>query len=228
MKRSVISGTPRNISINATHSSLTSDKSARRTKFSTFSLGRTRANSTTVSKTRVTPVSRSGTVLLSNLCTTSAAPVNGNRANNKISLRASADITMPMSKSSAMTMRRGSHRRMLPMSQLSRMPVGRLRLLRRPSARAMPMGKLITIPATARSRFSIRPPQWITDTGCRPGTPGNPLSRTSVMAKESTASMASQRVAPNGVYRARAQPTARAGMLASSRRRTSMPIVSRL
>ena len=31
--------------------------------------------------------------------------------------------------------------------------------LRRPSASAMPMGRLRTIPATASSRFSIRPPQ---------------------------------------------------------------------
>ena len=39
------------------------------------------------------------------------------------------------------------------------------RLLRRPKARAMPMGKLITIPATANSRFSISPPQWSVLTG---------------------------------------------------------------
>ena len=72
------------------------------------------------------------------------------------------------------------------------------RLLRRPSASAMPMGRLSVMPLIASSRLSIRPPQSVTFTGCSPGAPSMPRSSTSVSRKASTPSTATFRADPQG------------------------------
>ena len=102
------------------------------------------------------------------------------------------------------------------------------RLLRRPRASAMPRGRHSTIPATASSRFIISPPQYMTDTGCRPDIPGSPRSNTSVSRKAAMPRMTIHRADPRGVYRAAVHPAASDGRLASSNRRTSQPMLSRL
>ena len=102
------------------------------------------------------------------------------------------------------------------------------RLLRRPSASAIPMGRLRLIPPTARIRFSVSPPQYTTDTGCSPGKLGMPRNRASVIRKAATPQTTAHRGWPSGVYLATAHPTAVAGRLASSRIRTSHPMRSKL
>ena len=102
------------------------------------------------------------------------------------------------------------------------------RALRRPRASATPSGRQSTIPATASSRFSISPPQYMTDTGCRPDIPGTPRSNTSVSRKAAMPRMTIHRADPKGVCRATAHPAASDGRLASSNRRTSQPMLSSL
>ena len=58
------------------------------------------------------------------------------------------------------------------------------------------MGRLSVMPMTARIRFSIRPPQSLTDTGCSPGTPDSPRSNTRASTNAATLSMASLRGVP--------------------------------
>ena len=73
------------------------------------------------------------------------------------------------------------------------------RWLRRPKANPMPIGKLRLMPATASSRLSIIPPQKITDTGSKKGTPGIPRSNTMVNKKAETNSIEIREAVPKGV-----------------------------
>ena len=50
-------------------------------------------------------------------------------------------------------------------------------LLRRPSARAIPMGMEHTIPMTASSRFRVSPPRSCVGTGSSPGMYDDPITR---------------------------------------------------